>query len=741
MPDTAPARHGLKTARVAEFFEDAAVRQGLKMALGGILGFAAALWLRLPNPTWCIFTVIVLMMAQYVGAIAEKAVLRAVGTVAGATIGILLVGNFASDPAVMVAGSFLVAAFGTMMFGGNRYPYAFFLGALTALVVVGNTMENPADAWHVGVSRILEICLGILISTTVTGVIWPRYARVEFGRDYCAALREAGRVAVARSRRLLECDVNDPSLVSTELRFSARMNTLRLLLRYGQRESEYFRAKLPIRRSMTGELGALFEAAQSLGQRLPRQSRYRDLISAELNEIHTRIEREFDALETPREDLDRINAPIAAAIARCDARLVDLREQGLTRGIPVQEAMDFSAHYTALIDIAARLKIIRECLHEIHSTLEVPAPGPRSRSEPFRITGFWVRNGIKSGLTAALALTYVNWIHPPGGLTVPFAAWLLTATSRLYPGGQGDRRAFGYVITIALAGIPCALLLFVLTPYLANYLWMNVLLAAGLFALGFTIARQGGFTLYGQCGMLFFIGAVGLNAQKPVPFQQIVDVYFGVVIALALSATIQRLLWPLLPQREICSLFAELFTCCRRLLEPLDDEELIRNQERIALIPPEMAAWIRVTTTPEYPAGERQKLLDLLQSAERLGYCILSARKLDRIHTPPEVGARMREHLAALDARCREALTDFEAAFERETSANQPASLLAAFQPIERELSDIRQRYLSGAMPFPAAIAYLGAMNFLEDAARTIDCCAGQLRGLSLEKYRGDYAL
>jgi uncharacterized membrane protein YccC len=727
-------------------YEDVAVRQGIKMGVAGVLAFAIALWQRLPNPTWCLFTVIVLMLAQYVGAIVEKSVLRAVGTLAGALIGVFLVGNFGNEPAILIVVVFAIAVFGTTMFGGNFYPYAFFLTALTMLVVVGNTMTNPANAWHIGANRFLEITLGIAVSTAVTAVLWPRYARLEFRRQFRATLREAGRIAVERSRRLLACEDKtdtDREMATLETGFAKRMNTLRLLIRFGQRESQYFRVRVPTRRRAIGELGALFEAAVSLGQRLPRQSRYRSLVADELREFHEQIAREFDALVMTPAISEPENAALQAAADRCDARLLEVRDQGLTRDIPTQEAMDFSAHFTALRDIAARLKAIRGCMHALHFSPELITPHTSEDTpETFHVPAFWLRNGIKGGLTATLALIYVNWLNPPGGLVMPFAAWLLTAMSKTYPGGEGDRRAFTYVIILALVGIPYAALLLVITPFLANYAVMNLFIFSGLFALGFAFARQGGISLYGQCGMLFFIGAIGLNPQQPVQFPQILNCYFGVVLALLLSAMIQRLLWPLLPQREIFALFAELFACCRGLLEKPDAQRLDHLQERMALIPTELGAWIRTTTTPEYPAGETQRLCELLASAERLSYCLLSARKLDEIEVPAELAAIARADQEAVRGRCIDALAALEAVFSRK--GRPPAAdgaLPAAFQPLEARVGEVRQRYLAGKAPFPKAIAWLGAMNFLEDATKLLDHCAGEIRALSLERYAGDYAL
>ena len=728
--------------RPPRWFENVPLQQGLKMAVAGMLAFHVALWQGLRNPQWCIFTVVVLTLAQYVGAIAEKSLLRVIGTVVGALLGIWLVGNHGSEPLFMMGGCFLIAAWGTMMFGGNWYPYAFFLTVLTMLVVVNDTMRNPSAAWDTGVARTEEICVGIVASMIVTGVLWPRYARVEYRRSTRSALRDIGRVAIERIRLLLETDSSGGT--ETEMRklvasFATRMNTLRLLIRYGQRESQYFRARLPVRLKLIGEVGACFEAAVSLGQRLPQDSRYRDLVAAELRDIHEQLKEEFEELTT-QDKTARTNPDLEAAIDRCNRRLADLRDQGATKIIPIQEAMDFSAHYTALLDIAARLRVIRECLYEIRMP-EVLTQQITGKPEPFKLDPFWVRNGIKAGLTATLALLYVNWINPPGGAALPFAAWLFTLLSRVYPGSEGDRRAFTYVIRVALFGIPYSLLLLFLTPFLADYFVMNIFLFIGLFLLGFTIAGQGGISFYTQAGMLFFVGTISMNPQMPVGFQAIVDNYFGVVLALVLSSIVQRLLWPVLPQREICRLFAEYFACCRKLLGTVSSAEFGHLQDRLALIPPEIASWIRVTSTPEYPKGETQKLTDLLHTTQHLGYTILSARKLSDLDIPAQIRAELDVNMKSIGLGNREALQALEEAFAKGKRGAMPPSQLAIFRPIEKPLSKVRHGYLSGVLYFTQAIPFLGAVDFLEATARTLDKCIDQLRGLELEAYSGDYAL
>ena len=89
----------------------------------------------------------------------------------------------------------------------------------------------------------------------------------------------------------------------------------------------------------------------------------------------------------------------------------------------------------------------------------------------------------------------------------------------------------------------------------------------------------------------------------------------------------------------------------------------------------------------------------------------------------------------------REALQALEEAFAKGKRGAMPPSQLAIFRPIEKPLSKVRHDYLSGVLHFTQAIPFLGAVDFLETTARTLDKCIDQLRGLELEAYSGDYAL
>ena len=62
---------------------------------------------------------------------------------------------------------------------------------------------------------------------------------------------------------------------------------------------------------------------------------------------------------------------------------------------------------------------------------------------------FWIRNGIKACIAVIAGLIMQNWLHPPGASMLVLATWVFTVLSRLYVGGQGDRRAFHCLVYTA----------------------------------------------------------------------------------------------------------------------------------------------------------------------------------------------------------------------------------------------------------------------------------------------------
>ena len=188
-----------------EIFSNLRVRYGIKLSLAALLSLYAALVLRLEHPNWAVLTTLVMMNSHYVGSTSLKAILRCVGTIAGAFLGVWLVGSYTSKPVIFLLLIFIILGIAVYKFGqypGSQAPYAYYLVGLTTLSVATYGIQDPSDAWRTGLNRALEILVGSLSSLVVTSIIWPRYAREEFFELGSKALETAAEACNAGNRLL-----------------------------------------------------------------------------------------------------------------------------------------------------------------------------------------------------------------------------------------------------------------------------------------------------------------------------------------------------------------------------------------------------------------------------------------------------------------------------------------------------------------------------------------------------------
>jgi len=149
----------------------------IRTAGAAILALAIAYWLELGDPQWATMTVYLLAQPT-VGAALAKGTWRAVGTVAGGTFGLVIVGLFSQAPELLVAATVLTV--GASFYAGARLhnyaAYGVLLAGYTALLVAYEGSNHPLGAWSIASDRTLEILIGIACSTAASVVVFPRYA-------------------------------------------------------------------------------------------------------------------------------------------------------------------------------------------------------------------------------------------------------------------------------------------------------------------------------------------------------------------------------------------------------------------------------------------------------------------------------------------------------------------------------------------------------------------------------------
>lgn len=702
-------------SRVRGLLRDPAVRFGLKLGIAGLLATYLALVLRLDEPTWALFTVFVLMVTPYVGTIMEKSVLRIFGTLIGATLGYLLMG-WQQQPLVFLPVVAGILAFCVAMFGQGLWAYGFFLCGLTMIDVMQAGLGDPQMSWHYALTRAEEVVLGILVAVVVQSVVWPRYAWVEFEKSLKDMLADIRGMLVSRLDTLFEGGEADTAERIRKL--PLRVGKMRTLIGFGANESHDFHKWVPVFEEITDQLNLMALGMAALSKPLPPSQRPHAEIQSRMQAIGRALGDGLQALATgaPADDAFRQIQTAQAQLTEC---LETARKQGdLGAGEPGY-LYSLAHHFQALIELAEAFAVIHERLALIASgeTGRLPSAPLRGPSLP---SIFWIRLGIKGGLAVAIALLLENWLHPPGGDLLAISAWILLVRGPTAPAGRGDWRAFhGALLSIA-AWLVLGIILLWAHPFLASYAAMNIVLFALLFLWGYIFYGRNPMTTPMLVGMLMIVGIFGLNAQKPVSFQDIADLSLGMALAILLSALIRRLIWPSLPQREILSRLRELSQISRRLMGEGARELAPAERGRLALIPGEVSARLELLRRPVVADGDAGRIREYLQCAHR-GAMILSAAASQRTKWPPGLRAEPAcAKAASLGDDFRDQLLASEERLDGSMSPGKPLpGFEEAFHAKTRAMTDLCQ----ASSPRLSPAEWLGLLAFckrMEEAGEAI---------------------
>jgi uncharacterized membrane protein YccC len=652
----------------SEIFLDLRVRYGIKLSLAALLSLYVALVLRLEHPNWAVLTALVMMNSHYVGSTSLKAMLRCVGTIGGAFVGIWLVGDYTSRPVPFLVFIFIILGIAVYKFGqypASQTPYAYYLVGLTTLSVATYGIQDPSDAWRIGLNRALEILVGSLSSLVVTSIIWPRYAREEFFELGSKAIETAAELVSLETVSYIELRDTSGQLEQLQKRFEQQVSTLRNLLQAGARESTRFYGRLGNYNAFVVSLTNLFQAALHLERKRQEESEYIARIQNELAAASTAVTQEFQILMRPYSPGAQLpETRLDHAFDSLFEKLSALRATGLFVESSIDINIDFFSHIAALRTIRNELLEMRQIKQGLPRLRGAHPERKRAWDLLPTIDWFWMKTAFKAALAAALSLLLIKWIHPPGPAALPVAALLFSVLQRTFirAGGTGDLRAFQRLFVACLILSVYAALLIVITPFLANYLVMNLTLFVGLFIFGFMTARTPGSSFWAIVTILSTRVFVGLNAQLPVASSTIIDSVAGLITGMALATVIGRLIWPVLPQRLLRDDLVEFFGLLKALSNPKLPMKKI--QTRLALLPIEALQAAKRIRLPGF-SGEEQHQFELLIRA----LSGLAARRMAlarrRFELPAQLEALMHSELDQLEMEFGQMTDAFAGCFRK----------------------------------------------------------------------------
>lgn len=148
--------------------------RALQLFLAASAALGAAWALGVTNPFWAAMPVWVVSQAWRQDLLI-RGVLRVLGTVAGAALGLLILAHVSNPVALVLlyvlgvgAGTFLTYWIGTI------YSYGALMAAITLGVVILPALATPTDPWHLALGRVWCTLIGVVAVTLVTFLFTPR---------------------------------------------------------------------------------------------------------------------------------------------------------------------------------------------------------------------------------------------------------------------------------------------------------------------------------------------------------------------------------------------------------------------------------------------------------------------------------------------------------------------------------------------------------------------------------------
>jgi uncharacterized membrane protein YgaE (UPF0421/DUF939 family) len=727
-----------------DVFADLRVRYGIKLGLAGLLALYVAQILRLPHDNWATLTVLVMMSAQYVGSIAVKAIMRVLGTIAGAIVGVWLVGNYSSTPAIFLPLLFLVMAIASYKFGQygvRQVPYSYFLLGLTTLTIATNGVTAPDQAWQLGLDRSEEIVAGIMCSLLVNTILWPRYAREEFVAAARNALKRVGELVLVQAGAYTRGATAPTQVEQIRQDFGERSIALKNLLQVGSRESTFFSARLSNYNAYFASMISLFHGALYLTRGPQLDAPIVERLRNELQLLTSALSEEVAILTAPHKPGQKLPpGSLLQAFASLENKVIELRNEGFLTARPIETAIAFAGHFAALRSLCDELTGIRSTMGGLPRFGQpLPEPKPHWHLLP-SIDWFWVKIAIKSGLAAVIAILLLKWIHPPGPAALPTIAWLFSMLGRplIRAGGSGDLRVFQNAFFASLALVGCVVLLWLVTPLVASYTTMNVTLFLVLFGFGFTTARTAGITFRMQIAYFVISTFVGLNPQVPVSSQNIIDSFLGIIVGMFIAVTLGRALWPVLPQTLLRADLLAIFADTKALLSGKPDRE--KTLARLAILPIEALQAIRRIRMPHCSEKEKINLAALVRelqaAAARINHLLAHKDALPEVTAPI-----LRVPLEQVEYEFGQLLDAYAECFRQGDCRRDLPTLQGAMAGVDHAVQQIRDQGILAEAPIEAPLQMLDLVGRYHATASALEECGRLIRQLVIHRYQGDYAL
>jgi uncharacterized membrane protein YccC len=545
----------------------------------------------------------VIVSNLYTGSIIDKALMRIMGTLAGAFLGFFIAGIVANSFLLYLLCCFLVVTISVYFYNYSKYGYAYLLGALCTFLIISQLALNPERAFFVAIWRPVEIAVGVFVSAISAYVLFPNHIKDniviqvhELFNDFLAEFKQLQDI-------LAQAEADFSELADTNLK-------IRRTLRKAMELIGALNQEIGVKQEMVDHFRAYLDTLYNISRQLqylvittPQSNDLAVLKLLNINSVFTAIEHDLLLLQSKFK-----NQSITEPLKSGDA-LIELDKQFQLDVKKISVKSDFIYSLTHYLQQVYQSLLLIDTLLTNGTVPSTPTYKVISRQERLRSDYDLIKHSIKAGLSVILALGFwlvTNW---PGGLNGIISSLMLSIKGK----NLFDMKHVGlHRLTGCFLGGGVALIS--LNVFEMNLFDLIVVLFLSIWAFSYFMFKKAKYSYIGLQANIALIIALAQEGGPPVlldpPLQRLAGIVIGIISTFIVANVLWRSdVWSIL-NRYLEKLYnyvtfnlnqvllvpedqrtlhdsANLFWVTRGLLESLGNENLSdRRQNRLNLLVP-----------------------------------------------------------------------------------------------------------------------------------------------------------
>ena len=498
----------------------------VKTFAAAILALYLAMSIGLDRPYWAMATVYIVSQ-PLTGATRSKAIFRLAGTVIGATATVVLVPNLVDTPELLSAALALWVGICLYIAVLDRTPrsYLFVLAGFTAALIGFPAVTTPDDIWNIALTRVEEIGLGVICTTVIGTVVFPR----ELGPLLSRRILTWTNNASVWTKEVLDGN-DDPKNQAAHIRMAADAVELRMLASQLAYDTSILQVATRWVSALERRMVLLLPLLSSIDDRLTAL-RAANGITPGLDRLLADLRLWVRAgAPPPRSEADRMRAAIARLDAETDPRA---GWNEVLLGSLLQRLRQ-------LVDLRQDMRDLRRHIGAGGGPLATPlAVQTRAREVLHHDRGLALLSGLAAVLTIGMLCTF--WIAT-GWAAGGGAAGLAAAACCLFASLDDPTPALkSFLVGAVLAVIFVGIGLFGILPRVHDFEMLTLVLAAFFVPVGLLAAMPATQPLGTALGFLTAT-LLSLQGAYSADFVSYADGGFAAVLGVAGAAVMTALM-------------------------------------------------------------------------------------------------------------------------------------------------------------------------------------------------------